>query len=92
MCRKSSPSEKRGDRKTALCSHSCLQEEGHLVGRDRLPVGGAGLGQDGVDLRAGHALRCANVLEEGLDAVGRNDLDQILLEARGEALTVAAVW
>ena len=54
-------------------------------------VGGAGLGQDGVDLRLGHALRRANVLEEGLDAIGRNDLDQVLLEAGGEALPVAAL-
>ena len=68
-----------------------LQEKGHLVGWDRLLVGGAGLGQDGVDLRAGHALRRANVLEEGLDAIGRNDLDQVLLEAGGEALPVAAL-
>ena len=74
-----------------VSSRSNLQEEGHLVGRDSLFVLGAGLGQDGVDLRAGHALGRANVLEEGLDAIGGNDLDEVLLEAGGEALPVAAL-
>ena len=74
-----------------VSSHSNLQEEGHLVGRHGLFVLGAGLGQDGVDLRAGHALGRSNVLEEGLDAIGRNDLDEVLLEAGGEALPVAAL-
>jgi hypothetical protein len=68
-----------------------LQEEGHLVGGNRLLVGRTGLGQDGVDLRAGDALRCANVLEEGFDSIGRDDLDQVLFEAGGEALSVAAL-
>ena len=72
-------------------SHTNLQEEGHFISRDRLFVLGANLGQDGVDLRPGHALGRANVLEEGLDAVGGDDLDEVLLEAGGEALPVAAL-
>lgn len=68
-----------------------LQEEGHLVGRHSLLVHGAGLGQDGVDLRAGNALGRTNVLEEGLDAIGGDDLDEVLLEAGGKALPVAAL-
>ena len=68
-----------------------LQEEGHLVGRHSLLVHGAGLGQDGVDLRAGNALGRTNVLEEGLDAIGGDDLDEVLLEAGGEALPVAGL-
>ena len=72
-------------------SHTNLQEEGHFISRDRLFVLRADLGQDGVDLRAGHTLGRANVLEEGLDAIGGNHLDEILLEAGGEALPVAAL-
>ena len=72
-------------------SHTNLQEEGHFICRDRLLVLGANLGQDDVDLRSGHALGRANVLEEGLDAIGGDDLDEVLLEAGGEALPVAAL-